>query len=269
MSRKNLSVDQVRQIIREEFALLRDEMNDIFKNEIADIKSKMSSIDAQLKNTLAIKEAMEAVEKVVDYTSSRLDDIYSVSMPALSKHVEQVAVGLAMQTLDLDVHRRKWTLKIQGLKGPADEDEDDTRAACVTLARDYLQVDNASDADLAACHRLSKRADSGIIVRFKDLKQRTTWLSGARHLKNHFDKISISQDLPPVLRALKTELLGKRKDLPPQQKSKSNLRYLKSWPYIELKTGTGSIIRPSATRESIAAAVIGLSPLLAVPEPNT
>ena len=113
MSRKNLSVDHVRQIIREEFALLRDEMNDTFKNEIADIKSKMSSIDAQLKNTLAIKETMEAVEKAVDYTSSRLGDIYSVFMPVLSKHVEQVAVGLAMQTLDLDFHRRKWTCVIE------------------------------------------------------------------------------------------------------------------------------------------------------------
>ena len=269
MSRKNVSVDQVRQIIREEFALMRDEMNDSFKNEIADIKSKMCSIDAQLKHTLAIKETVEAVEKAVDYTSSRLDDIYKVSLPALTKHVEQVAVGLAMQTLDLDVHRRKWTLTIQGLKGPADEVEDETRAACVALARDYLQVDNASDTDLSACHRLSKRADSGVIVRFKDLKQRNLWLSGAKHLKNHSDKISVSQDLPPVLRSLKTELLGKRKNLPPPQKSKSNLRYLKSWPYIELKTGTGSIIRPSATRESIATAVVGFSPLLSVPEPNT
>ena len=175
-------------------------MNDSFKYEIADIKSKMCSIDAQLKHTLAIKETVEAVEKAVDYTSSRLDDIYKASLPALTKHVEQVAVGLAMQTLDLDVHRRKWTLTIQGLKGPADEDEDETRAACVALARDYLQVDNASDTDLAACHRLSKRTDSGVIVRFKDLKQRSLWLSGAKHLKNHSDKISVSQDLTPVLR---------------------------------------------------------------------
>ena len=116
-----------------------------------------------------------------------------------------------MQTLDLDVHRRKWTLTIQGLKGPADEDEDETRAACVALARDYLQVNNASDTDLAACHWLSKQADSGIIVGFKDLKQRNLWLSGAKHLKNHFDKISVSQDLLPVLRSLNTVLLGKRK----------------------------------------------------------
>ena len=69
MSCKNLRVDQVRQVIRKKFALLGDEMHGIFKNEIADIKSTMSSIDAQLKNTLAIKETMEAVEKAVDYTS--------------------------------------------------------------------------------------------------------------------------------------------------------------------------------------------------------
>ena len=140
---------------------------------------------------------------------------------------------------------------------------------CSVTLPAFSSIFNASDTDLAACHRLSKRADSGIIVRFKDLKQRNAWLSGAKNLKKHPDKISVSQDLPPVLRTLKTELLGKRKDLPPPQKSKSNLRYLKSWPYIELKTGTGNIIRPSATRESIAAAVIGFNPLLPVPEPNT
>ena len=129
---------------------------------------------------------MEAVEKAVEYTSNRLDNIYQVSLPAFSRHVEQVAVSLAMQTLDHDVHRRKWILTIQGLKGPADEDEDDTRSACVSLARDYLQVESASDSDLAACHRLSKKADSGVIVRFKDLKQRNAWLSGAKNWKKTF-----------------------------------------------------------------------------------
>ena len=90
--------------------------------------------------------------------------------------------------------------------------------------------------------------------RFKDLKQKNAWLSGAKMSgaknlkKKHLDKISVSQDLPPVLRTLKTELLGKRKNLPLPHKSKSNLCYLKSWPYIELKTGIGNIIRPSATR---------------------
>ena len=47
MSRKtNISIDQIRSIIREEFALLGDEMSDSFKSEIADIKSKIISIDA-------------------------------------------------------------------------------------------------------------------------------------------------------------------------------------------------------------------------------
>ena len=64
---------------------------------------------------------------------------------------------------------------------------------------------------------LIETAPGSGIVRFTDLKQRNAWLSGAKHLKNHSDKISISQDLLPVLRALKTELLGQRKDLPPQK----------------------------------------------------
>ena len=40
--------------------------------------------------------------------------------------------------MDLDVHRRKWSLSIHGLKGEASEDEEVTRDACVKLAKIIL-----------------------------------------------------------------------------------------------------------------------------------
>ena len=91
--------------------------------------------------------------KAIDYTSQRLYDMYRVSLPALSRQVEQVAVNLALQTLDIDVHRHKWTLTIQGLKSDADEHEDDTRDACINLAKTHLDIKDAKASDLAACHR--------------------------------------------------------------------------------------------------------------------
>ena len=146
---------------------------------------------------------MAAIEEALDQTGQRLNDVYRISLPALSCQVEQAAVGLALQTLDLDVHRRKWALTIQGLKGEAKEDEKVTRSLCVNLAKQHLGVQDASGSDLAACHRLSGNAGSGVILRFRDLSQRNGWLSGAKGLKHHTDRISVSPDLPPVLRPLK------------------------------------------------------------------
>ena len=115
-----------------------------------------------------------------------------------------------MQTLDLYMHWHKWGLTIQGLKGLDEEKECDTLEACVTLAKDHLQIPNAAVTDFSACDRLSTKANAGIILWFRDLQQRNQWLENAKNLKNHQDRIGISPDLPPVLRPLKTELFKKR-----------------------------------------------------------
>ena len=51
---------------------------------------------------------------------------------------------MCLNTLNLDTHRRKWTLIINGLKG----------------------VDSHV---FNACHRLSQREDAGVILCFQDL----------------------------------------------------------------------------------------------------
>ena len=83
-----------------------------------------------------------------------------------------MAWGLAVlshqPSLDIDMHRRKWSLTIQGLKGAADEDEDTTRQACVNLAKQHLKITDASVFDFSSCHRLANKENAGIIIRFKD-----------------------------------------------------------------------------------------------------
>ena len=249
-------------MIKDEVTIICDEMKASLNTEVAELKERLGTIDVQLQQALAIKDTVVAVEKALDHTSQRIDDIYRVSFPALSRQVEQAAVGLALQTLDLDVHRRKWALTIQGLKGEEKEDEKVTRSLCVDLAKQHLGVSDAAGSDLAACHRLNKSAGSGVILRFRDLSQRNEWLTGAKGLRNHADRISVSPDLPPVLRPLKTELLNKRKTLPPEQKARSFIRYLKQWPYIELVCGQEDPIRPLVTKEAIAKEVLGIDPYL-------
>ena len=169
---------------------------------------------------------------------------------------------MALQTVDIDMHRRKWSLTIQGLKGAADEDEDTTRQACVNLAKQHLKITDASVFDLSSCHRLAKKENAGIMIRFKDLQQRNNWLQNAKFLKNHTDKISIAPDLPPVLRPLKKELLEKRKNLSASEKKGAIIRNLRQWPYVDLKIVNGPVIRPSANAEDIVHSVLGFHPMM-------
>ena len=101
--------------------------------------------------------------------------------------------------------------------------------------KDVLRVEDANTTVFAACHRLSTKRNAGIIARFMDLAQCDQWLSGTKNLNNYNKKISISPDLPPVLRPAKDELLQERSKLPLQTKIKSRIKFLPHWPFVQLK----------------------------------
>ena len=70
----------------------------------------------------------------------------------------------AQRTLDMEVHKRKWNLIIQGLKGPANENKSATCKATIDLATTHLRIVNAADSQIAACHRLNNKENAPIIV---------------------------------------------------------------------------------------------------------
>ena len=276
-SRRNQSQDRndlrnaVASILNEDFIselknTLRDELKQAVREEIktalrAELDDRLTKLETQLNKLSTLHNTCQDIEDSINFTSHKVDDLCDTQMPALASHIEKVATALALQTLDLDVHRRKWSLTIQGIKGAAGEEDNDTRKACVDLTRDHLGIVDASEKDFSACHRLNKRKDAGIIIRLQDLSRRNEWLDGAKKLRTHTEKISISPDLPPVLRPLKTELLQKRKDMSPEQKKKSYIKYLRQWPYVELTTAKGPSIRPSAPVETIVTSVLGFNPM--------
>jgi hypothetical protein len=102
-----------------------------------------------------------------------------------------------------------------------------------------------------ACHRLAQKDDAGIIIRFSDLTDRNSWLTNAKNLKNTQCNVSISPDMPPCLRPLKTDILNIRKDLPPAQKQLAQVKYLPSWPYICLKIRGKATMNPRIRKETI------------------
>ena len=259
----NLTFEVLRHFIKE---AVDDGVNQGLKS----IKKEMKKMAKKIEKATGVSEK---VDKLSASTDSQFTELYESVVPKINEHMSNIATALTKRVLDLDVHRRKWSLNIQGLQGSASEDEKDTRSKVVDFAKNKLGIQDASVDDYGACHRLSQEANSGIIMRFLDLSQRNAWLDSAKNLKRHPDcsKITISPDLPNDLRPLKTELLNKRKVLPPEQKKSSSIRFLKQWPYVELRVKHHPTIRPSESVSNVCERVLGLdkdSLLLNIPQPE-
>ena len=258
--------DMMKDMIQEDLkTLVRNELKVVVREELGD---RLDRMEQKLAMVTDLQAQMTGLESSRQFASKRIDDLYKTSLPALAAHVERVSTALAMQTLDIDVHRRKWALTLQGLKGAAKEDEEDTRASCVQLARDTLEIENASVWDFAACHRLSQKADAGIIVQFNDLSKRNMWLANAKNLRGRANHNSISPDVPPVLRPMKKDLLQKRKDLPPEDKRRSYIRYHRQWPYMDLAVGNNRFVKSDVRKDTIIQSVLGVNPMLSIQEPE-
>ena len=231
----------------------------VIQEELKPVTKRLDDIDKSLRIFAELQTKVDAIETAMQNSSDMLDTFVKDTLPSLFSHLSSVAEGLAHQTLKIDVHRRKWNLIFHGVEGPAGEKEHATRESMVEFAKNTLKAKNPAKSDLAACHRLSGTQNAGTIVRFVDLSKRDQWLSGTKHLKGMKD-ITVSPDLPPVLRQMKDELMKIRKDLDADKKTKAKIRYLPSWPFVELKVGDDTPIRPRTTLASVTKDILGINP---------
>lgn len=217
----------IRQAVKE---AIREEITERLEN----LEKKVSDI-ANLKTTIdSHDKRLGEHEHSLDFQGDQIKDILENSIPDLEKKFCDLTEKMCMKMLDMDMHRRKWSVIINGLDGEAGESESVTRDKVKTFAMDKMQVTGADSHPIAACHRLAQKKDAGITVRFVDLNHRNEWLSNAKNLKSSNLNVSLSPDLPPVLRPLKSDILKQRKDLPPALKQKSQVKYHPTWPYVSL-----------------------------------
>ena len=197
---------------------------------IRDVTEKVDKLDKKIEDVIALQDSVAEVKAATHL-------IKTETLPNIIDHMNNMVTHLALQNIDLNMHRRKWSLIIQGLPGKANEQGDDTRRAVLEMARKNLKLKDTKDTplkdeQLAACHRLQATAGSAIIARFVDLKQRDRWLANAKHLSR--SQISMSVDVPPCLRKAKQQLMSLRKDLAPEAKRLSYVKHLPVWPYLIL-----------------------------------
>ena len=87
-----------------------------------------------------------------------------------------------------------------------------------------------------------------------------------RTIKNYNKKISISPDLPPVLRPAKDELLQERSKLPLQTKQKSRIKFLPQWPFVQMKVEGRAPKSSSLILRAVTTSMAGVDPLLKLNE---
>ena len=192
----------------------------------------------------AVDSAMAKWSEKINFLESEIIDLKEENR-LLKDQMNKMGTITAIKSIDADVYNRKWNVIIHGIDGAAGEAEDETAKKVREMAAENLKIPCAMDSTkvpFAACHRLAQKDNAGIIVRFTNLNDRNYWLSNGRELRNSAKNYSISPDLPPILKPLKSEILNHRKDHP--NKKLCKVKYTKSWPYISLNLPNGSTFKP-------------------------
>ena len=245
-----LLVKKLQIVIRKEV----DRANKNLETKVDNLSKRIDDINDQIVDVIALQDTVSSIKADAQVMKTK-------TLPNFANHMNFVVTHLALQNIDLNMHRRKSNLIIQGVDGEEGESSDDTRKAIITMAKTKLKLkdskDNPLNADqLAACHRLSSSAGSAVIARFVDLRQRDRWLAHAKQLAK--TSISMSVDVPPCLRKAKNELMALRKELSPEEKKQSFVKHLPTWPYLVLHRKGQDPIHHSFSKADIIAHAIKL-----------
>ena len=109
----------------------------------------------------------------------------------LGAHISCYAHDTRLYPMYMELHRRKWGMIVQGVKGPPNEEENATRKSIIEFATNCLQIENASNLQFVACHRLNNKADAATLIIFVDLADRNRWFYHAQNLKNQKKSVLI------------------------------------------------------------------------------
>lgn len=180
------------------------------------------------------EDQIESLNFSVENLNDSNKSIQEVTIP----HIEEKVNKEANERLALDVWGRKWNLVVRGIKGDTKEKPQDS----LMKIRDFFKVHLKINDDVVnlmlfqAVHRLPNGPEGkrNIIVRFLSLMDRDIVLNQALSALGSKSGFSVVPDLPPPLARLRYELLGERKQMSPEERSKHKLIYLKESPFLKL-----------------------------------
>jgi DNA repair exonuclease SbcCD ATPase subunit len=245
---------------REELiSLIRQVIKEEISDKLVDIEKKLDQINILNDKVNKVEAKMSELEDYISFNGDQIKNLQDNTIPTLERKLQEITESVSNKIIEIDVHRRKWSLIISGLPGDSQESETNTRTKLKQFGKDTLKITNAEHHQMAACHRLAQENDAPIIVRFVDLDERNEWLANAKNLKGTNMNVSISPDIPPILRPLRKDILSQRKALSPQQKKDSRVKYLPRWPYITLFIKGKGTKFPKVKQETLIRDYLGLT----------
>ena len=215
--------------------LIRKVIKEEVTNKLDDLERKINEITLLHTKVNKCEAKVSELEDSITFNGNVIKDLTDEIIPSLENKFMDITKAVCHKILEIEVHRRKWSLIIIGLDGVVNEGELDTRRKLRKFGSEQMKLTNVSQQQMSACHRLSQKENAPIIAKFVDLDDRNEWLSNAKNLKGSKMNVSISPDIPPILRPLKKDILEMRKRLPSGEKEHARVKYLPRWPCICLE----------------------------------
>ena len=142
---KPIIIEAVREVIREEIIPRLDKLEENVE-KFSDMKDML----------LEQQKAITEIKDSLDFTENQINGICNKIIPDLDKKYGDLITNLCMNILDMDTHRRKWSIIINGIQGEAGEAERLTRSKAHSFACNKLKIPGADSHSFAACHRLAQ-----------------------------------------------------------------------------------------------------------------
>ena len=112
--------------------IIRQAVKDAIREEVSDrldkLEHKVSELTTMKSTLRDLGNQIKDLEKSLEFSSQEIKDLNEKFIPALDKKFSDLSTKICMNLLNIDVHRRKWSLIINGLKGKQGETEPETRA---------------------------------------------------------------------------------------------------------------------------------------------
>jgi hypothetical protein len=127
----------------------------------------------------------------------------------------------------------------------------------IFFASKELDIAEADQTIFLNCHRRKRSENAPVLVTFADPRQKASWICKGKLLKNSQPKRALTQDITPAVHALRNDVFKQKKILSPIQQSLFQLRYLRTWTFVQMKAQSGHTITPRNSKSEVATKLPG------------
>ncbi|UYV82798.1 hypothetical protein LAZ67_22000907, partial [Cordylochernes scorpioides] len=172
---------------------------------ITALSAKMDDWGQKIETRFAsVEQGLEKINQRLQQLETSLDTTSKVA----SDNSKRIA-DLEGRLEHCEMKQRERNLIFYGFEGAENETPDESRSRVLNLISSSMQI--SEEIGLEQCRRLSRKANSPLLIEVPDYKQRILLLRNAFKLRDK--KIFLNKDYPATVREQRKILINKRKEL--------------------------------------------------------